>query len=230
MVLSGCVSLEPVPAANLLLEVLRCFVLGFVPGALWLWYLHDKDDHEPEPWSRVLVVFALGCASTFLVLEIRPSFEDLLPLGNGWDRALADAFLLTAPLEEAVKMLAFLIGIAWHHDLDEPLDGIIYGTAAGLGFASAETVHYLLHENEVATQVGIASIRAFTAMVVHVSATGTLGFCLGMVRFPKGVRCSCSPESSPLWGCTVSTTCSCSQRATCTGSLYSSCCRRCCSS
>ncbi len=170
------------------MELLQSLTLGVLPGVFWLCYLRSKDDHEPEPWLQVMLIFAFGGASTFAVLWARPWFEDLLPWGTGWDRALADAFLLTAPLEEFVKMAAFLIGVAWHDELDEPLDGIIYGTAAGLGFASAETVHYVLREDSMMLQLEVAGIRAFTATLVHVTTTGALGFCFGLVRFTEGVK------------------------------------------
>ena len=167
------------------MEIVQSLFLGILPGAFWLWYLHGKDDYEPEPWSIVLIAFALGGVSTFGVLHVRPFVEDLLPWGNGWDRALADAFLVTAPLEEAMKTLAFVLAIAWHHELDEPLDGVIYGSAVGLGFASAESVHYLLEAEKALSQLELVGLRAFTATLVHVTATATIGFCLGLQRFVR---------------------------------------------
>jgi RsiW-degrading membrane proteinase PrsW (M82 family) len=181
------------------MEILQCLVLGFVPGAFWLWYIRRKDDHEPEPWILVSIVFALGGAATYGVLWIRPWFEDLLPYGNDWDRSLADAFLLTAPLEEFLKTLAFVLGVIWHQELDEPLDGIIYGSAAGLGFASAENVFYLAEETATVTQLEVLGVRAFTATLVHVSCSATIGFFLGLLRFsPRAVGCALA-----LAGCVV---------------------------
>jgi RsiW-degrading membrane proteinase PrsW (M82 family) len=165
------------------MELLQCLVLGLVPGAFWLWAIRSRDDHEPEPWPLVGVVFALGCASTLGVLWLRPTLEDMLPLGDGLRRCVLDAFLVTAPLEEAMKMLAFVVGIAWHRELDEPLDGIIYGSAAGLGFATVENMLFISQESAAVAQLEVLGIRAFTATLVHVSCSATIGFCLGLLRF-----------------------------------------------
>ncbi len=161
------------------MELLQYIALGFAPGFFWLWYLRHKDDLEPEPKLLVLRVFALGCLSTVPVLLLRGPLEDLLPLEAGSARNLADAFLLTAPLEESVKLAAFLIGVYWHRELDEPLDGVIYGTAAGLGFASVENVFYLVAFDSP----GLVLVRGFTATLAHVATTGAMGFCFGMARF-----------------------------------------------
>ena len=160
------------------MELAQYVVLGFAPGAFWLWFLRHKDDLEPEPKLLVLRVFALGCLATVPVLWLRPGLEDLLPLA-AQARAAADAFLLTAPLEEVCKTLAFVLGAYWHKELDEPLDGVIYGTAAGLGFASVENVFYLLHFEDP----WIVLLRGFTSTPAHVATTGALGFFWGFARF-----------------------------------------------
>jgi len=52
------------------MEFLLCVVLGFAPGAFWLWFLRGKDDYEPEPWHMVLLVFVIGGMSTMGVLQL----------------------------------------------------------------------------------------------------------------------------------------------------------------
>ena len=162
------------------MEVVQYVILGFAPGLFWVWYLRRKDDLEPEPYHLVLWVFALGCLSTLLVFWLRPILDArVLPSIRDSSLDLADAFLVTAPLEEIAKMLAFLVGIYWHRQLDEPLDGIIYGTAAGLGFASVENVVYLLATEDAS----VVLIRGFTATLAHVATSGAMGFFLGLSRF-----------------------------------------------
>lgn len=186
-------SVEEVQARNLTVyklcvEPAVSLALGLIPGAFWLWYLRRQDDHEPEPWRLVLLVFLLGGFSTFAVLAIRPCFEDLLPLGTGPDRTVADAFLLTAPLEELLKLAALFLGIFWSRELDEPLDGIVYGTAVGLGFASFENIHYIARESSLVEQGQLTVLRGFTATLVHTSASGSLGYFLGLTRFSERSR------------------------------------------
>jgi len=125
----------------------------------------------------VFRTFLFGCGAAGLVLLVRPSLDNLLPLEPPGRRIFADAFLLTAPLEETAKMRAF-----FHRELDEPLDGIIYGLAAGLGFASVENVLYL----QVYDDVGIIFQRAFTATLCHAAMSGTVGFFLALAKLRHG--------------------------------------------
>jgi RsiW-degrading membrane proteinase PrsW (M82 family) len=161
---------------------LAYLVLGFAPGLFWLWWFHRKDDLEPEPRSRVIFVFLLGCASTAVVLAV----HELLPvLPASWSdmkRELVDMFVTTALVEELAKLGAFLAGAWFSRDLDEPLDGIIYGIAAALGFASVENVFYVVRFDDP----GVAVQRAFTATLAHVVFTGSMGFFFGVAKFREG--------------------------------------------
>lgn len=166
------------------MSLLAHVVLGFAPGLFLLWYVRHRDEFEPEPRRLVLAVFALGALSTALVFALRPVLEDLIPLAPKWYRDVVDAFYVTAPLEETAKLLAFLVGIYWHRELDEPLDGIVYGVAAGLGFASVENVLYSI----VAQDPTVVLFRVPTATLAHLACTGSAGWFWTMARFVKGGR------------------------------------------
>jgi len=161
------------------LPALSYLLIGFAPGLFWLWFFRRKDDHEPEPRSVVLRLFALGCLSTVPVLLFRPTLEGILPPEPGPTRDLLDAFVVTAAGEEAVKLLAFAAGAMFSRHLDEPLDGVIYGVAAALGFASVENVLYVFGHDDPSLVVP----RAFTATLGHVAFTGIAGYALGRARF-----------------------------------------------
>ena len=155
-------------------------VLGFAPGLFWLWYLHRKDVVEPEPAAIVLIVFVLGCGSAFLTTAIRPALDALIPVGPPWWSDIVDAFAVTAGGEELVKFAAFACGVVWHRHLDEPMDGILYGAAAGLGFASVENVVYVA----ITAEPALAVVRGFTATLAHVACSGTIGFFVGLAFLP----------------------------------------------
>ena len=164
------------------MEYASTIALGFAPGLFWLWYFRRKDDFEPEPPRLVVAAFLLGCLTPFAVLALRPDFEDLLPKEIGRHRDLIDAFLVTALLEESIKLLAFvLVAVLLHDELDEPLDGIIYGIAVALGFASVENVLYLQRHPEAT----LVLYRAFTATLCHVACSGCLCFLFVLSRFVR---------------------------------------------
>jgi RsiW-degrading membrane proteinase PrsW (M82 family) len=56
----------------------------------------------------------------------------------------AAMFFIVGPVDEFSKFLAVRVGVYRTHYLREPLDGLIYGAAASLGFATAENVLYAL--------------------------------------------------------------------------------------
>jgi RsiW-degrading membrane proteinase PrsW (M82 family) len=162
-------------------------VLGFVPGVLWLWFVWEKDTHEPEPRHLVLGVFALGCAAALAGLLVRPWLEPLAMSVPAQCDLLVDAFIVTAASEEILKGLAIGSLVWWHRELDEPLDGIVYGAAAGLGFASLENAIYLA----AIADPTIVLVRAFTAMLLHAACSSALGFCLILARDRIGGRRWC---------------------------------------
>jgi len=154
------------------------FIGAFSPGLIWLWYIHRKDRHEPEPTWLVTMVFGFGGVATFAMLRSRLHLEELLPEGPPLARSLVDAFVVTALSEELLKVTALILGVAWIRYLDEPMDGIIYGAAAGLGFASVENALYLASSGDLS----VLLMRAFTATILHACLTAGIGFCLAMAR------------------------------------------------
>ena len=160
------------------------WVLGLAPGLLWLAFFRRKDRNEPEPYGHLLLAFALGIASAFVVLWVRPRFEVLLPHAPSVTRSALDSFAVTALVEEAIKLCAVLPLFFFAREWDEPLDGIVYGAAVALGFASVENAFYLASTGEMS----IVLARAFTATLLHVSCTGGVAFVLGTARLRRCTR------------------------------------------
>lgn len=151
-------------------------ILGFAPGLLWLWWVCSKDDWEPEPAHHVLAAFTWGVLSAIAVVFWRPAFEGLLPQLAPRADALVDAFVVTAFFEEFAKASVLVVGCSWFREWDEPIDGIVYGAAVGLGFASFENVVYL----SIGGATSVVLVRAFTATLVHATCTACVGFLLGL--------------------------------------------------
>lgn len=161
------------------MSVFALLVTGFAPGLFWLWYFRQKDDHEPEPRLALLRVFALGMAATAPILLLRPHLQELVPLPDGFGYDAVDAFLLTALPEESAKLAAFLVG-AWRlRELDEPLDGLMYGIAAGLGFATVENIVFLARTDDTA----VVLQRGFTAVLAHAALSGSAAYGVTRLKF-----------------------------------------------
>lgn len=166
------------------MTLLAYLLIGFAPGLFWLWYFRRKDDFEPEPRMMLLRVFGLGCLAAMVILQTRVFYAGLVPAGPRVWALAVDAFVVTAGFEEGIKLLALFLGAYLHREMDEPLDGIIYGIAVALGFASVENVIYILWLDSP----GIGVMRAFTAVLGHVAFTGMMGYFVGHAKFAPAAR------------------------------------------
>ncbi|HPH35750.1 MAG TPA: PrsW family glutamic-type intramembrane protease [Methanoregulaceae archaeon] len=154
------------------------FLLAVAPAAFWLWYFYNKDRYEPEPLSWILMVYIFGIVVTIPVAFIEGTLSIIVP-----------EFLIVvmvAPIvEEAGKYLVVKKTVWESLEFDEPVDGIIYAAAAGLGFATLENVIYVFSALEtsllLALQTGL--LRALISVPGHVLFSAMWGYSLGKARF-----------------------------------------------
>jgi RsiW-degrading membrane proteinase PrsW (M82 family) len=152
---------------------------AIVPSILLFWYVRARDKN-PEPRGLLLKTFLLGA---FICVPVIPLALGLEELGKGlavgvWGSALVQAFLGAAIPEEIFKYLV-LRGYVWRkHHFDEPLDGVVYGATASLGFATLENILYV-------GQYGLATavVRALTAVPGHAFTGVVMGAFVGRARF-----------------------------------------------
>lgn len=163
--------------------------VGAAPAVLWLAWVRSKDARAPEPRALVLLVFVLGGISAIVQNALRPRLEfALIEYGVSARDILLDAFVITAASEEFLKACAFALGAAWCRAWDEPLDGLVYGAAAGLGFAAIENAYFLAATGDGA----VVWQRGFTATFAHVAFSAGFAFCVGLgrlgrVSLPRGI-------------------------------------------
>src|SRR5262245_55942938 len=66
------------------------------------------------------------------------------------ERLFLECLLIPGVIEETAKLLVVLLVVWWQTDFDEPVDGLIYGTAAALGFTFGEDWrYYVIHGADV---------------------------------------------------------------------------------
>lgn len=157
-------------------------VLALIPAGLWLWFFYSQDRLEPEPRGYVLAVFLLAAIlEDFLAERVFGVFE----LGQ-WLPASSAALLLGSIL---VKGIMFSL-IAWAvvrftvyptREFDERMDGIVYGTAAGLGIATMLNLNYVLGSGGVLLGPGVINIVVTT--LAQASFGGLIGYFLGEANF-----------------------------------------------
>lgn len=93
------------------------------------------------------------------------------------------AFFVAGGIEEACK-IAVVYWVVWKRpEFDERMDGIVYASRAGLGFALIENVLYLLQQDTLGGQLQTWVLRAVLAVPGHAMWTGMIGAMAARRRF-----------------------------------------------
>ena len=170
-----------------------------LPCLAWLAFFYTRD-RNPEPKGLIGGLFLVGALPVVFVAGILNTIVLLLVSGGDPASLAPGAFLafavIVAPLtEEPLKYLGARLGSARSSAFDEPVDGVIYGTTVGLGFAAAETVDYLIQAYSGMTPFGTpidgceagldcfvlsAFLRGIGSAFLHASASGVAGY--GLTR------------------------------------------------
>jgi protease PrsW len=157
-------------------------VFTVLPFYLLLRYYYRSDLFR-EPRGALTRTFLLGLATAVpaLLVELGLGAIPVRSLGP-IPAAAYVAFVVAAIPEEALKLLVVGRYCARLPDFDEPMDGIVYGATAGLGFAAIENALYILSGGLFA-----ALIRGMTSVPLHATCGAVLGYYVARGR-PEGRR------------------------------------------
>jgi protease PrsW len=159
---------------NLLASLPTVIGTAAVAPALLILWLVIAAGERPGPPAKVWTAFFLGAASISLLGVARAPFASILAAPeNPWlAQALHSVFGAAAP-EEAVKILAIVAISARRRPFADPMDTVLYGAAAGLGFAAYENLAYLVQHAEMWRS--LAALRSVLTVPFH----GALGVIAG---------------------------------------------------
>jgi RsiW-degrading membrane proteinase PrsW (M82 family) len=154
-----------------------------------IWWL---DRYEKEPLWLLTVAFLWGAIPAIILGLIGELvFEAGLSsfFGDGFVSDALGAGISAPFFEESAKGI-FLVGLLllfWRH-FDDPLDGIIYGSMVGFGFATVENIFYFLDAFGGGLVGGLVNIvlRAFLFGLNHAFFTSWMGLALGYARTHLG--------------------------------------------
>jgi RsiW-degrading membrane proteinase PrsW (M82 family) len=160
---------------------------GVLPALVLMWIIDRLDAKRPEParTRRLVVLFGMLSVIPALVIEL------VLPglVGKHIEPQLTyqgssfHAFIVAAAVEEACKIL-MVYWVVWRRpEFDERMDGIVYASRAGLGFALVENVMYLFSQHSLQGQLIVWVERALLAVPGHAMWTGMIGAMAARRRF-----------------------------------------------
>jgi len=172
------------------MQYLGLLVLALAPGVFWLWLIYRWDKYQPEPRGLVIRTFVMGMLVTVpvLVLEVMLSlplmlsnidnfsmdFFSKLPIG---ERAYF-SFVVAGFVEEVGKFLVVRTTIYNSPYFNEPSDGIVYASAAALGFATLENISLIFTQGWA-----VILARGPTAVAAHFLIAVLWGYPLALRKF-----------------------------------------------
>ncbi|MDB5503522.1 MAG: hypothetical protein JWR89_3424 [Tardiphaga sp.] len=148
-------------------------IAAVAPALLVLWLVVAADE-RPGPPGLVWAAFGLGAASISLLGYARALFAAISGLTDNPTLAmLLHALFAVAAPEEIVKILVILAVSTQRARSADPMDTVVYGAAAGLGFAAYENLVYLMQYPEMWRSLAV--LRSVLTVPFH----GALGVIAG---------------------------------------------------
>ena len=158
-------------------------VSAVVPSALLVWYFHARDVY-PEPPRVLWTTFGLGVFTVLPILFIGIPLQAAVQfVGNPVLGSFLSALFVAALPEELVKLVVLIGYNLRHKAFDEPMDGIVYGVVASLGFATLENVLFVFEGG-----LSVAISRAFSAVPLHAFVGAIMGYYVGQAYFSPQSR------------------------------------------
>jgi RsiW-degrading membrane proteinase PrsW (M82 family) len=180
-------ALQPTFTPSTLL--LTGILLALVPASIWLVFFYVQDRAEPEPKGFVLAVFGLGAllAAAVGVPVVEGLFRTSHWIYTSTAATILGGILVVGFTQEFLKYAAVRFSIYHTDEFDEPTDGVIYATAAGLGYATVLNIQFVVSNGGVDLGAGI--LRMAVVALAQAAFSGITGYFLGRAKF----------ESEQIW-------------------------------
>ena len=160
-------------------------IVAAAPSLFLLTFFYLKDRYEREPLHHILMAFGLGLYAMIAAHGMASTAESWVPrdwlLLGGEPAKLFDAFILSGFVEELAKWVVLVAAVYHWDEFDEPLDGVVYGVAVALGFATLENLLFVARLG-----LGVAWMRALFAVPAHALFGATMGYYAGRAKFDRG--------------------------------------------
>jgi RsiW-degrading membrane proteinase PrsW (M82 family) len=165
--------------------VLIGLILAIVPAVLWLGVFRQLDRLEAEPHSFLFSTLVLAALIAGTIDE--PLRRNLLHLNtwrpDNWFYAIVVQTLTLGVIQAVTVYAVVRFTVYLTDEFDERADGVIYGTAAGLGIATLLNFNYVLDHRGLNLDVGTA--RIIVTALAQAALGGIVGYGLGQVKFEK---------------------------------------------
>jgi protease PrsW len=163
--------------------VLTGLVLAIVPAMLWLFFFYQQDRLEPEPHHYVLGVFFIAMLATDFLWNrvINDVFHLSEWIATNNISALVGNVFIVGFLVQGLVYLVLRLTVYPTAEFDERMDGIVYGTAAGLGIATMLNINFIVDSN--GADLGLGVIHVVVTALAQAAFGGVVGYFMGEMKF-----------------------------------------------
>jgi RsiW-degrading membrane proteinase PrsW (M82 family) len=187
--------------SNLLL-----FLLAILPTAVIMFLVIRNAKFKREPAKKIASVMAISALSVIpaIILElvgdvILVFVFAFLDINVRSDEAgltiyyLFEYLLVVGTAEEACKFFTFKWIIFNDREFDNTYDGVIYGAASALGFATLENIMYIFMDEN---PLSVALMRAVLSVPMHAITGIFMGYYFGISKYRRynNVQADTRPE------------------------------------
>jgi RsiW-degrading membrane proteinase PrsW (M82 family) len=163
-------------------------ILALVPAGLWLTFFYIQDRVEPEPIGQVARIFVIGLA---LAGAIGIPLTNTIFQVQDWLYRDTASMLLGSLLIGSVESFIIYATVRYFifddPQFDERTDGVVYGTAAALGYATAINLQFFLTSG--GSGFGSGEIYVAELALAYAAFGGVIGYFLGHAKL----------EKDPIW-------------------------------
>ena len=157
-----------------------------IPTLFYAWLVRRIDRYEQEPVKYILFAFAWGAVPAIvlgLVSQLILDVPTQAMLGESTASELIGTALVAPITEEIAKGLAVaLVYFLRRREFDGWVDGIVYGSSVGFGFAFVENVGYLLGTSSTGEWFTLFVLRVLVFGFMHGFWTSLTGIGFGIAR------------------------------------------------
>ena len=125
------------------------------------------SDKFKEPNKEIFLVFISGILITIPAYYTNNFLGDLYLNYYFISKGLAASFLSAAAVEEGLKFLVLYLVVYRLREFNEPMDAIVYGVCASLGFATLENIFYIFYSDFGIEPIYLSILRGFTTIPAH---------------------------------------------------------------
>lgn len=157
-------------------------LITILPVILLLWFVYKRDYIAKEPVGLLVLLFAVGCLSTFPATVM----ESLLMVGCPDVPVLSGLYrgFVVAGFSEELCKLVLLAMVVWRgRNFNEYFDGIVYAVFVSMGFACVENFLYVFGQASYGESLSTGLMRALLAVPAHFLFAVTMGYHLSFAKF-----------------------------------------------